>query len=385
MDNNTKNVYSSERTITKIKNEDFKVDEHYKISKKLGSGAYGMVVGAKDKRSDEKVAIKKVRDCFHNLTDAKRILREIKLMQHLDHPNIVKLKDIINPITPEDFEDIYLVMEYMQSDLHKIIYSENQLSTSHIAYIIYQIFCGLKHIHSANIIHRDLKPGNILVNSDCSVKICDFGLARGVDDDDHLLTEYVVTRWYRAPEVVVQAQRYDEGVDVWAVGCILAEMLLKEPIFQGEDYIDQLRVIFKLIGTPSEEDLQSVNSSDAANFIRRLKHRERKEFSTVFPDASAEAIDLLEKIFVFDPARRITVDEALRHPFFAKYYDEAFVNDSVLNKDLMDLSFEDRPISKENLQESMFEEILHFRPEAPAPTRPEKPVRKFSSKLLAIL
>jgi serine/threonine protein kinase len=209
-------------------------------------------------------------------------------------------------------------MEYMQSDLHKIIYSENQLSNSHIAFITYQILCGLKHIHSANIIHRDLKPGNILINADCSAKICDFGLARGVSDDDALLTEYVVTRWYRAPEVVVSAQRYDQSVDVWAIGCILAEMFLKEPVFQGEDYIDQLRVIFKLIGTPSDEDLENVISPDATNFIRRLKRRERKDFSTVFTNASPEAIDLLEKIFVFNPEQRITVDEALRHPFFGE-------------------------------------------------------------------
>jgi mitogen-activated protein kinase 1/3 len=304
------------RKVTKVKSEDFKVDEFYKPSKKLGSGAYGLVAAARDKRTDTKVAIKKVRDCFHNLTDAKRILREIKLMQHLNHPNIIQLVDMINPLSTEDFEDIYLVMEYMQSDLHKIIYSENELSSSHMAFIIYQILCALKHIHSAGVIHRDLKPGNILINADCTAKICDFGLARGVSDEDMLLTEYVVTRWYRAPEVVVSAQRYDESVDIWAVGCILAEMLLKEPVFQGEDYIDQLRVIFKIIGTPSDEDLANVISSDAVNFIKRLKSRERKDLRTVFANASPEAVDLLEKIFVFDPTKRITVDEALRHPFF---------------------------------------------------------------------
>jgi len=149
----------------------------------------------------------------------------------MEHPNIVSLTDIINPDTSNDFEDVYLVLECMQSDLHKVIHSNNQLSDKPIAYITYQMLCGLKYMHSANIIHRDLKPANILLNGDCKAKICDLGLARGLAEEDDLLTEYVVTRWYRAPEVVVSARRYNQSVDMWAVGCILAEMYLKHPIF----------------------------------------------------------------------------------------------------------------------------------------------------------
>jgi len=370
-----------------VKNEEFKLDEYYRTSKKLGSGAYGMVVAAKDARNNEKVAIKKVKDCFHNLTDAKRILREIKVLQHLNHPNIVKLTDMVNPLTVDEFEDVYLVMEYMQADLHKIIYSDNQLSSSHIAYILYQILCALKYMHSANIIHRDLKPGNILINSDCSVKVCDFGLARNIDTEEEIdapLTEYVVTRWYRAPEVVVSAQHYNEAVDMWAVGCILGEMFLKEPVFQGEDYIDQLRVIFKVIGTPDEADFVNVLNTDAVNFMKRLKRRERKDFATHFTSASPEAIDLLEKMLVFDPAKRITVDEALRHPFFAKFYEEEFVNStSTYVGRPFDSSFENQVGTKEDLQSAMFQEILHFRADAPEIERVERKASRISaSKLL---
>jgi len=306
----------------------------------------------------------------------------------LNHPNIVKLRDIVNPLTVDEFEDVYLVMEYMQSDLHKIIYSDNQLSGQHVAYIIYQILCALKYMHTANVIHRDLKPGNILINSDCHVKVCDFGLARNIEGEDNLtpLTEYVVTRWYRAPEVVVSAQHYTESVDMWAVGCILGEMLLKEPVFQGEDYIDQLRVIFKIIGTPEESDLTNVLNTDAVNFIKRLKKRERKDFASHFTSASPEAIDLLEKIFVFDPAKRITVDEALNHPFFDKFYEDNFVNSESVYVGLpFDSAFEDHVGTKEALQTEMFAEILHFRPDAPALDRTEKKSRlSASARILSL-
>jgi len=321
------------------------------------------VVSAKDTRTDTNVAVKKIKNCFENLTDAKRILREIKLLRHMEHPNIVALKDIIDPETSNDFEDVYLVLEGMQSDLHKVIHSDNQLSNKHIAYITYQMLCGVKYMHSANIIHRDLKPANILLNGDCRAKICDLGLARGDAEEDALLTEYVVTRWYRAPEVVVSARRYNQSVDVWAIGCILAEMYLKAPIFKGDDYVDQLRVIFKICGTPDESDLEDLESADVINFIRRLKSRERVDFRDMFSNASDEAIDLLEKLLVFNPRRRITVDEALRHPFFAEFYDEDFVNNSCVCDRQVDLEYEGNVDGKAELQREMLSEIRHFRPE----------------------
>jgi mitogen-activated protein kinase 1/3 len=350
-----------------ISKEEFVVDVRYKPIKKLGSGAYGMVCSATDsKQNNKKLAIKKVRDTFHNLTDAKRILREMKLLQHLVHPNIIKLEDIINPLTREDFEDLYMVFEYMQSDLHRIIYSDNELSEDHIAYIIYQILCGLKYIHSAKVIHRDLKPGNILINADCQVKICDMGLARGTkaaEDEEVDLTEYVVTRWYRAPEVMVSAQNYDTGIDVWAVGCIMAEMLNREPLFQGENYVDQLNVIFSVIGTPADEDMSCVLNPEAMNFIKKLKKRAAVPVKKLFPTASAKAQDFLSKIFVFNPANRITVDQALEHPFLKKFYNDEFIKKCVCDEDF-DFEFEKLTRTKENIQDLMFQEIVNFRPHA---------------------
>lgn len=193
-----------DRHAFRIKNQKFIVDKRYVPIRSLGQGAYGVVCSATDTENDTKVAIKKVSNCFEDLVDGKRILREIKLLRHLRHPNIVSMKDMVNPFSKKEFEDVYLVMDLMDSDLHRIIHSKNKLTDEHHQVFMYQILCGLLYMHSAYVIHRDLKPSNLLVNSNCQLKICDFGLARGVNDypvsvEEDNLTEYVVTRWYRAP------------------------------------------------------------------------------------------------------------------------------------------------------------------------------------------
>jgi len=226
----------------------FTVDERYTMIRSIGSGAYGVVISADDSLVERKVAIKMVPKAFSDEIDAKRILREIKLLRHLKHENIVQLLDMMPPNVNylEDFRDVYLVADLMETDLHRIIYSKQKLSIDHVQYFIYQVLRGLNYIHSCNVLHRDLKPSNLLVNSNCDLKICDFGLARGLyaPDDDRkesmLLTEYVVTRWYRAPEIMLACHEYSYPIDVWSVGCIFAELLLRKPYFPGDDYIDQV-------------------------------------------------------------------------------------------------------------------------------------------------
>ena len=299
----------------------FTVDKHYKFIRSIGSGAYGIVISAKDTREGKRdVAIKKICNAFQDSIDAKRILREIKLLKSLKHDNVVSILDMIqgdNVDVIEDFTNVYIVTELMETDLHRIIYSEchfceqpqhtqslrcggfqrvvifhcaavvspsspytrrappsrpgkQPLTNEHCQYFLYQILRGLKYIHSANVLHRDLKPSNLLVNSNCDLKICDLGLARGILPEDGeaesgslVLTEYVVTRWYRAPEIMLACQDYTKAIDMWSVGCIFAELLGRKPFFAGEDYLSQLRIIVGKIGKPSEEDLNFVTSDKA--------------------------------------------------------------------------------------------------------------------------
>lgn len=359
----SKTKSSGDRITYTIAGKKFQVDKRYKPMKKLGSGAYGVVVSASDKNTNDKVAIKKIEDVFGNLTDAKRILREVKLMQHLDHPNLLKLTDMIDPPTGSELEDIYMVTPFMQSDLHRIVYSENQLTLDHIQYVMYQVFCGLKYLHSAQIIHRDLKPSNILINEDCSIKICDFGLARGVTEltAEVELTEYVVTRWYRAPEVICSAQHYGYEIDIWAAGCILAELFLREPLFRGKSYVDQLNCIFEVLGTPSEDDMKCVTNAKASKYIAKLKNKDSVALSVVIPTTDENALDLLSKLLVFDPSKRMSVDEALAHPFFDAWRKE---DDEKLNlcANIFDFSFEERINGRESLEDLLSEEVIKFRP-----------------------
>jgi len=296
----------------------FIVDTKYSPLKPLGTGAYGVVCSAVDRsRNNKKIAIKKIPNAFDDLVDAKRILREVKLLRHFKHPNVVGLRDLIPPPEGYPFDDIYMVMDFMETDLHKIIYSKNVLTDEHIQYFIYQTLRGLKYIHSAKVIHRDLKPSNLLLNSNCDLSICDFGLARGVAvEEDYELTEYVVTRWYRAPEVMCSVQHYDAKIDVWSLGCILAELHGRQPLFPGEDYIRQMNLIFNVLGTPSEEDMRFITNPKARNYIKSLKKRPPKPFKSIYKNATDAATDLMEKMLQFNPERRISVDEALKHPYF---------------------------------------------------------------------
>ncbi|XP_058084498.1 mitogen-activated protein kinase homolog MMK2 isoform X2 [Magnolia sinica] len=211
----------------------------------VGRGAYGIVCAAMNAETHEEVAIKKIGNAFDNRIDAKRTLREIKLLRHMDHENVIAIKDIIRPPQRQNFNDVYIVYELMDTDLHQIIRSNQPLTDDHCQYFLYQLLRGLKYVHSANVLHRDLKPSNLLLNANCDLRIGDFGLARTTSETD-FMTEYVVTRWYRAPELLLNCSEYTAAIDIWSVGCILGEIMTREPLFPGKDYVHQLRLITEI-------------------------------------------------------------------------------------------------------------------------------------------
>jgi len=292
----------------------------YEICQKLGKGAYGIVWKAIDKRTRNPVALKKCFDAFRNATDAQRTFREIMYLQELSgHENLVRLLSVIKA---DNDRDIYLTFDYMETDLHAVIRA-NILVDIHKQYIIYQLLKALKFMHSAELLHRDIKPSNLLLNADCHAKLCDFGLCRSVADTggpSAVLTDYVATRWYRAPEILLGSTRYTKGVDLWSVGCILGELVTGRPIFPGTSTMNQLDKIIELTGRPSDDDIAAIRSPFAATMLESLPPSRPRSYAEMFPTASAEALDLMRLCLQFNPDKRLTADDALRHPYVAQFH-----------------------------------------------------------------
>ncbi|XP_013590542.1 PREDICTED: mitogen-activated protein kinase homolog D5-like [Brassica oleracea var. oleracea] len=321
----------------------------------LGSGGYGLVCSAVNSESNETVAIKKIMHACENPIQAKRTLREIKLLRHLEHENIVGIKDIIVPPQRDFFEDVYIAFEMMDSDLYKVITSYEKLTKDHYQYFLYQILRGLKYIHSANVLHRDLKPSNLLVSVKCELKICDFGLARAASETC-AMTEYVTTRWYRAPELLLNSSTYTTAIDMWSVGCIFLELMTGRPLFPGRDHVHQFCLILELIGSPTEYDIGSLNDS-AKQYLRQLPWFDRQSFYLKFPNVPYSAIDLVEKMLKFDPRQRISVEDALAHPFLETLHD---ITDEPVCTKPFDVDLEEHPLAVEQIKELIYQEALAF-------------------------
>lgn len=293
----------------------FKIDAKYEPIKALGHGAFGVVCSALNKETGQKVAIKKMTPMAESKVDGVHALREIRLMRWLGrHPNIITLKDLMVNL-PND--ELYIVMDLMDSDLHRIIQSSQKLEDAHFKHFMYQLLRGLRFAHSYGIIHRDLKPANLLVTKACDLVISDFGLARLMAGDDGPMTEHVVTRWYRAPELMLSADgHYTQSVDVWASGCIFAELLGRTPLFPGADFKQTIAMQMEVLGTRPDDELEYIRSEEALKFLRALPRYPKKPWAAQFPDATPKAIDLLERMLQFHPEKRISVEDALAHPYF---------------------------------------------------------------------
>ncbi|KAI9910263.1 hypothetical protein PsorP6_010781 [Peronosclerospora sorghi] len=367
----------------------FEVHQKYQVIKVVGAGTYGEVVAASDVESGTTVAIKKVTNAFHDLPDTKRILRELCLLRQLKHPNLIQLYDIPRPSRLSFLEDIYIVTDLMETDLHRVIHSTQTLTDEHVAHFMRQILRGLAYLHSANILHRDLKPSNILVTSTCDAKICDLGLARYVDYSKAKtmkgettfveLTEYVVTRWYRAPEILLDGCRYDKPSDLWSAGCILAELLGRKPLFPGTSTTTQLNKIFDVLGTPDLAYITKIYKEAAQKWVHRQRRRSKIPFQELYPSANQQALDLLAKLLVYDPKQRLTAVEALHHPYlreaFRSVADGNFQDETLFLYDedeqredtfvgQIDDSNESVDETKHAMQLAVFEQVCHFHPEA---------------------
>jgi serine/threonine protein kinase len=296
------------------------VPVRYEVHKLVGRGAYGIVCSAVDVHTGDRVAVKKISNVFDDLVDAKRILREVMLLAFLRHPNILHLRDLFKPKGSDQFSDLYFVTDFMDADMHVVLKSKQvRLLEEHCQFFVYQLVCGLYYMHSAGILHRDLKPANLLTNSDCELKICDFGLARGRGAN---MTDYVVTRWYRPPELLLICDGYHAAVDMWAVGCLAAELFSRKPLFAGRDYIHQINLITDALGVPARGEIRSVKSQEALNYIQTLTGRPPRSVESLVMGASPQLVDFISKLLVYDTEKRMTAKGALMHPWLAGYVDE---------------------------------------------------------------
>ncbi len=459
------------------------IGPEFKMIRKIGAGAYSSVWDAIHVPTGKRVAIKKETGVFEDLIDGKRLLREIRLLRGLDHPNVIKLiKVLISPAaTVDNFTTIFLVLEIAEASLERLIRSTIELDQKQTKKLMYNMMIGLYYVHSAGVIHRDLKPGNVLFNKDCTVRVCDFGLARSIvgvkpkagtkltaklaqqvspkiaekdlpesDDEDEedkpeeatkapkgskkmeprvsiadvmsqsethcpfdssppahgkvtpggelmedrtsynkRLTAHVVTRWYRAPEIVLMLSNYGPPIDVWSAGCIFAELLTiikgskvpRRPLFPGTSCLalspfdpgsrasagrcslsipstDQMCIIIKVMGIPSEEDFSFVNDKEVVDFCRSLSiQTDGISLAERFPKADKDAIDLLTKMLQFNPEKRITVAQCLEHPYFKEMRVPAAEKKA---EKLLTLEFDKREIASEKQLRSLFIDELKY-------------------------
>jgi serine/threonine protein kinase len=348
-----------------VLNSTFEVDDKYDIIDAIGQGAYGIVVAAKDKTATKKekthIAIKKIEKAFEHKIFTKRTLRELKILRLLSHENIIGISTLLLPKSREEFEDIYVASPLMETDLTTIIKSPQGLTDEHVQFFVYQILRGLKYVHSAGIVHRDLKPRNLLVNSNCDLKICDFGLSRATHcaDEPGKMTDYVATRWYRAPELLLEVREYGPSVDVWSVGCILAELLRRKPFLPGSDTRNQLDLTFEVFGTPSEDFITAIPKPRLRKFLRSLPPKKPRNLEAFFPKANPLAIDLLKKLMIVDYRHRVTVEEALAHPYLKDLH---FPDDEPIRSPVspMEFEFEKHQLSLQQLKDLVYEEILMY-------------------------
>ncbi|KAK4401192.1 Cell division control protein 2A [Sesamum angolense] len=284
----------------------------YEKVEKIGEGTYGVVYKARDRMTNETIALKKIRLEQEDEGVPSTAIREISLLKEMQHGNIVRLQDVVH-----SEKRLYLVFEYLDLDLKKHMDSCPEFSQDPrlVKMFLYQILRGIAYCHSHRVLHRDLKPQNLLIDRRTNaLKLADFGLARAFGIPVRTFTHEVVTLWYRAPEILLGSRHYSTPVDVWSVGCIFAEMVNRRPLFPGDSEIDELFKIFRVMGTPNEDTWPGVTS--LPDFKSAFPKWPPKDLATVVPNLDAAGLDLLCKMLCLDPSKRITARSALEHEYF---------------------------------------------------------------------
>jgi len=277
-------------------------------------------------------------------------------------------------------KDIYLIFEFMETDLHAVIRA-NILEDVHKRYIIYQLMKAIKYMHSGAVIHRDIKPSNLLLNSECLVKVADFGLARSVefkssDTARHqVLTDYVATRWYRAPEILLGSTDYTKGVDTWSIGCILGELLGGKPMFPGTSTMNQLDRIIEVVGRPTKEDIEAINSPFAATMLESLPETDPRPLASIFPNCDEDGLDLLAKLLQFNPDKRITAEEALKHPWVTQFHN---ADEEIICSKPVEIPINDnKKFSVAAYREELYNTVIKaHKPPERKPEKSTKPTKK---------
>ncbi|KAL8211458.1 hypothetical protein R6Q57_005895 [Mikania cordata] len=270
------------------------------------------------------------------------------------------------PPSRREFRDIYVVFELMESDLHQVIRANDDLTPEHHQFFLYQLLRGLKYIHAANVYHRDLKPKNILANADCKLKICDFGLARVSFNDAPTAifwTDYVATRWYRAPELCGSFfSKYTPAIDIWSIGCIFAEMLTGKPLFPGKNVVHQLDLMTDLLGTPPPETIARIRNEKARRYLNNMRKKQPVPFTHKFPNVDPLALKLLEHLLAFDPKDRPSAEESLADPYFNGLSNvDREPSTQPISK--LEFEFERRKLGKDDVRELIYREILEYHPQ----------------------
>ncbi|KAI7899902.1 serine/threonine-protein kinase pef1 [Cokeromyces recurvatus] len=288
-------------------------DQKYTRSEKLGEGTYATVYKGKNKVTGDIVALKEIHLDPEEGAPSTAI-REISLMKELKHPNIVRLFDVIHTENK-----LTLVFEYMDQDLKKYMDAAlrsnlGALDVNTIKSFLYQLLRGIAYCHENRVLHRDLKPQNLLINKHHQLKIGDFGLARAFGIPVNTFSNEVVTLWYRAPDVLLGSRMYSTSIDIWSVGCIMAEMYTGRPLFSGTTNEDQLQKIFRLMGTPTEQTWPTITQLPEykpPQVIYPPQH-----LSQFLPSIDPVGLDLLGRMLQYQPQMRITAKDALNHPYF---------------------------------------------------------------------